>query len=122
MPLEILHRSHLIVELHGDSSRVTKSFAICRPILSGAERQSTLWQSCSFRKRVDDGQSVRRPILVTENPSTINASRNKIIGRVGSHDSRFALSDFKIHNVTIRSIYDLVSYAAGCKTRAHAGP
>jgi len=59
---------------------------------------------------------------VTENPSTINVSRNKIIGRVGSHVSRCAISDFKIHNVTIRSIYDLVSYAAGWKTRAHAGP
>src|SRR4029078_8173627 len=99
MPLEILHRSHLIVELHGDSSRVTKSFAICRPILSGGERESTLWQSCSFRKRVDDGQSVRRPILVTENPSTINVSRNKIIGRVGCHVSSCATSYSKINNV-----------------------
>src|SRR4029078_1817831 len=119
MPLEILHRSHLIVELHGDSSRVTKSFAICRPILSGAERQSTLWQSCSFRKRVDDGQSVGRRILVAEHTSTINVRRNRILGWVDSHVSRCAVSDLKIHNVTIRSIYDLVSYAAGWKTRAH---
>jgi hypothetical protein len=59
---------------------------------------------------------------VTENPTTIHVSRNKIIGRVGSHVSRCAISDFKIHNVTIRSIYDLVRYAAGWKACAHAGP
>jgi hypothetical protein len=110
------------VELHGASLRVTKWFAICRPISNGAERQLMLWQSCAFRKRVHDRQSVGRPILVTENPTTIHVSRNKIIGRVGSNVSRCAITDFKIHNVTIRSIYDLVRYAAGWKARAHAGP
>ena len=39
-----------------------------------------LWQSCAFRKRVRDRQSVRRPVLVTENPTTIRIPLGPLSG------------------------------------------